>query len=97
MSTPPGLIYKHRYDSAHLCVFVSETTGPRGVGFSGGFMVLWSVFLMATPLVWFSRGGRGGGGSSIHTGGHVAIRGPSGCVCPSLEVATEVATAFSIS
>ena len=88
MSTPSKYthkrrIHEHRYESAHLCACVKEKQRDPQV-LTGGFMVLWAVFVATL------RG-------SIPTGGHIAILGPpSGFVCPGFGVATAIATAFPI-
>lgn len=86
--THRGLIHKHRYDLAHLCVCVKEKERNPQV-LSDGFMVLRAVF-MSTLLVLVSMG------LNPHCGGHIAILGPSGLVCPGFGVATAIATAFTI-
>lgn len=77
------LIHKHRYDSAHVCVKEKERD-PQVL--SGGFTVLWAAFYDDDPRFMSLKG-------SILTGGHAAI---FGLVCPSLGVATAIATPFLI-
>lgn len=94
MSTPSivtnkRLIHRRRYDSARLCVCAREK--QRDSQLVDLVVDLWcyGLFLWWRSWFWSPRG-------SILTGGHIAILGPSGHVCPSLGVATAIATAFPI-
>lgn len=85
------LIHKHRYDSAHTCVFVCVCVREkRPPGVEHWIYGVMGCFYDNAPGFVSLRG-------SILTGGHIAILGPSGRVCPGFGVATTTATAFPIS